>query len=62
MSLKPLTADECYKSFKAYEAKVDSDVKRGVLPFNYAKSLLSKAKKNYKNQNYNRQLDIVNEN
>jgi proline dehydrogenase len=60
MPHKYLTADECFKSYKAYEAKVDSDVKKGVIPFNYAKALLSKAKKNYSRQNYNRELDKLN--
>jgi hypothetical protein len=52
-----MTADECYKSFKAYEAKVDNDVKKGAIPFNYARSLLSKARKSYSKQNYNKELD-----
>ena len=59
---KYMTADENYKSFKAYESKIDLEVKAGILPFNYAKSLLNKAKKSYRNQNYNRELDKLNAN
>lgn len=62
MASKHLTAEDLYKAFKAYEARIDADVKRGSIPFNYAKSLLNKARKNYKNQNYNRELDKLNAN
>ena len=57
MAHKYMTADECYKSFRAYESTIEKQIKEGTMPINYAKALLTKAKKNYKNQNYNRELD-----
>ena len=55
-----MTEDVCYKSYKSYEGYVNQEVKAGKLSREQARSLLLDSRKNYKNQNYNRQLEIVN--
>jgi hypothetical protein len=57
MSLKPLSEHQCYESFRAYEAHIEKEVKTGLLNGEQARSLLSQARKNYSNQNYNRNLE-----
>jgi hypothetical protein len=58
---KRLTADECYNSYRTYEIQVEHLVKTGGLEKRAARLLLDSAKKNYKKQSYNRQVDIINE-
>ena len=58
---KPMTADDCYRSYKAYEMKIEHDVRRGVMDKSIARRLLESAKRNYRNQSYNRQIEKLNE-
>jgi len=57
MSLKPLTQEELFKSYKAYETVIDKEIKQGKLTNTYGRALLNSAKKNYSSQNYNRELE-----
>jgi len=56
---KRLSQDELFKSYKAYERTVEIEVKSGRMEKSIARRLLSDAKKNYSNQNINRQMDRV---
>jgi hypothetical protein len=58
---KRLTADECYNSYRTYEIQIEHMVKTGSVDRRAARLLLNSAKKNYKRQSYNRQVDIINE-
>lgn len=55
-----MSEDACYKSFKAYESYVEQELKAGKLKRRQARFFLKDAKKNYKNQNYNRELEKIN--
>jgi hypothetical protein len=55
-----MNEDLCYKSFKAYEAYLDQELKAGRLTREQTRSFLISARKNYKNQNHNKQLDLMN--
>ena len=57
---KPLDEDLTYKSYLMYKSKVDYDYKVGVLTREQAHQYLEQAKKNYRRQEYNRQLELVN--
>lgn len=61
MPYKTLTDDHLYTSYKAYEVYVESEVKAGRMEKSAARILLNKAKENYRNRSYNRQVDIINE-
>ena len=54
---KPLTEDELYRSFRAAERFFNSEFNAGKITREKARELTEKARKNYSNQNYNRQLD-----
>jgi polyhydroxyalkanoate synthesis regulator phasin len=56
---KRLDPDHLYTSYKVYEIQVDHAVKTGRMTKIAARKLLEDAKKNYKNQNYNRQIDRI---
>lgn len=56
MSTRPLSNDELFSSYKSYEARVENEVKRGLLPREVARRLLASARKNYSSQQYNKQL------
>jgi len=56
MSHKALSADELYKSYRAYEKQIDKQVKAGEISNNQARLYLNKARKSYKDQNYNKYL------
>jgi len=55
-----MTDYQCFQTFKAYESYIEYEVKTGKLLREQARLYLNDAKKNYKNQNYNRQVDIIN--
>ena len=57
-----MTPDTAYKSFRAYESLLDKQVKAGLIDQGQARSFLEASRKNYKNQNYNRQLERINAN
>ena len=57
---KHISPDNLYKSYRNYEAYVEKQVKSGELSNSMARQLLSKAKTNYRNQNLNRQMDLIN--
>jgi cytochrome c-type biogenesis protein CcmE len=57
--MKYVSPDNLYKSYKAYEAYVHRQVKSGQLDNQTARSLLAKAKTNYRNQNLNREMDKI---
>jgi hypothetical protein len=59
---KRLTENECYKSFRSYERTIEAEVKAGLILKSDARLLIDSARKNYQKQNYNRQVDIINEN
>ncbi len=54
-----MSKETAYRSFKTYEWTLDEMVKAGTMSTREARYHLSKAKKNYKNQNYNRQIDNI---
>nr|BDD44686.1 hypothetical protein 16 [Legionellales bacterium] len=56
-----MTEDQCFSTYKAYETFVEHEVRAGKLSKEQARSYLNDAKKNYRNQNYNRQVDIIND-
>ena len=57
---KPLSEDHLYVSYKTYEVHIARAVKDGRMSSETAYRLLNDAKKNYRNQNYNRQVEIIN--
>lgn len=57
MSLKPLTDEQNFKSYKAYEAYLEKEVKAGSIRKEQARLFLQQAKKNYSNNAYNRNLE-----
>jgi hypothetical protein len=59
MSNKPLSQEELYNSYKAYEKRLAKDLKDGTVTREQAHSFLKSAKKNYGNQSYNRELEKV---
>jgi len=54
-----MTPDEAYTSYRIYEAYVESEVKAGRLSNREAARYLKEAKENYKNQNYNREMEKI---
>ena len=51
---KPLDADTLYKSYRAYEAYVEKEVKAERITNAQAYRFLKSAKENYRNQNHNK--------
>jgi len=59
MSTKPLTEEQCYISFRQYEAYLEKEVRSGSMDKTLARQLLNSARKNYRNQEYNKQLGKI---
>lgn len=59
MSLKPVSEDDLYRSYKKAVSFLEKEHKDGKITREKLKSLLDGAKRNYKNQTYNRQLDAL---
>jgi hypothetical protein len=57
---KFVSQDTLYKSFKAYEAQVEKDVRSGSITNSTARSLVASARKNYQRQNLNREIEKIN--
>jgi len=57
---KYVSSDTLHKSFRDFESYVSKEVERGSIDNSTARSLLASAKKNYKNQNLNRQIEQIN--
>lgn len=56
---EPMTREVAHASFRAFEREIDMKVKHGVLPIEKARKMLENSRKNYRNLNYNRQVDKV---
>lgn len=52
-----LSSDELYKSFVMAEMFIDKQYAEGKISREEAHKMRAQARKNYKNQNYNRQLE-----
>jgi hypothetical protein len=48
---------DCFKSFKAVEAQIDKAVKNGGLSKKEARLILEKARKSYREQNINKEMN-----
>jgi hypothetical protein len=48
---------DSYNSFKAIEKQIDASVKAGTLEKERAFAILKEARKNYKNDSYNREME-----
>ena len=51
---KPLSQETLYKSYRAYEAYVEKEVKAERITTMQAFTFLKSAKENYRNQNHNK--------
>ena len=51
---KPLSEETLYKSYRAYEAYVEKEVKAERITTQQAYRFLKSAKENYRNQNHNK--------
>jgi uncharacterized UPF0160 family protein len=57
---KNVSQDTLYKSFRQFESYITKQVSTGKMNNHYARDLLSNARKNYREQNLNRQLEKIN--
>lgn len=51
---------DSFKSFKMVEAMIERDFRAGKLSRERANRVLRGARENYRNQSYNRKIDIIN--
>ena len=54
-----MTSEQCLASFRVYEKRLEAEVAAGLLDRSKARQHLETSRKNYKNQNINREIDRI---